>query len=142
MASTTTDDIDYKNNYFEYPELTRIHGLPTTTSLIELRDEIRANAQSVITTLGGGNWGHMGLVCSPMMYATMMGSRLYIHPVNPGPFEVQDINIGPAEVTEQKAAWDEQTRLYREVNGVERNLKQQIVSAMDRKYLRALFTER
>jgi len=54
MASTTTD-IDYKNNYFEYPELTRIHGLPTTTSLIELRDEIRANAQSVITTLGGGN---------------------------------------------------------------------------------------
>ena len=74
MASTTTD-IDYKNNSFEYPELTRIHGLPTTTSLIELRDEIRANAQSVITTLGGCNWGRMGRVRSPMIYATMMGSR-------------------------------------------------------------------
>jgi len=139
MASTTTD-IDYKNNYFEYPELTRIHGLPTTTSLIELRDEIRANAQSVITMLGGGKWGHMGLVCSPTIYATMDASTPYIHPVNPGPFQVQGINLGPAEVTEQKAAWDEKTRLYREVNGVERNLKQQIVSAMDRKYLRALQT--
>ena len=47
-------DIDYKNNIFEIPELTKIHGEPSTATLLDLRNEIRCNAQSVTTTLGGG----------------------------------------------------------------------------------------
>ena len=42
---TTTTDIDYKNNFFEHPELTRIAGEPSTATLITLQAEIRDNAQ-------------------------------------------------------------------------------------------------
>eukprot|EP00957_Ditylum_brightwellii_P179465 13671080-Ditylum_brightwellii.AAC.1 len=62
MASKT--DHDYKNNYFEYPELTQIHGKPTMASLPTLRNEIRANSQTVNTILRGGAHDHLGLVCN------------------------------------------------------------------------------
>eukprot|EP00957_Ditylum_brightwellii_P020172 1521508-Ditylum_brightwellii.AAC.1 len=53
--------IDYKNNYFEYPECTKIHREPTTNTLINLQHEIRANTQTVDTILGGGANSHLGL---------------------------------------------------------------------------------
>ena len=40
-------DINYKNNYFEYPDLTRIIGEPTTSSLITLYNEVKSNAIAV-----------------------------------------------------------------------------------------------
>ena len=78
-------DIDYKNNVFEYTDLTRIIGEPTTATLITLRNEVKANAQAVHSTLGGGEHGHLGLVCSPQTYATLVpGNTPYIKPANPG----------------------------------------------------------
>ena len=64
----TSQDIDYKNNLFEHPELTRIVGEPTTATLITLQAEVRDNAQSVQSDLGGGANGHLGLVCTPTIY--------------------------------------------------------------------------
>ena len=55
-------EIDYKNNLFDHPELSRIIGEPTTASLITLLAEVRDNAGSVQTELGGGSHGHLGLV--------------------------------------------------------------------------------
>eukprot|EP00957_Ditylum_brightwellii_P148425 11299954-Ditylum_brightwellii.AAC.1 len=43
--------VDYKNTVFEKPELTHIHGEPTMANLLTLRNELRANAQVVSTTL-------------------------------------------------------------------------------------------
>eukprot|EP00957_Ditylum_brightwellii_P150764 11479416-Ditylum_brightwellii.AAC.1 len=60
MASLKSN-IDYKNNYFEYPELTPIHGEPTTTALLNLHSEVRFNTQLVDTMLGGGANGNLGL---------------------------------------------------------------------------------
>ena len=81
----TFKDVDYKNNIFEYPDLTRIIGEPTTATLITLRNEVKANVQTVHTTLGGGEHGHLGLVCSPATYATLVpGNTPYVNPPNPG----------------------------------------------------------
>ena len=78
-------DIDYKNNVFEYTDLTRIIGGPTTATLITLRNEVKANAQAVYSTLGGGEHGHLGLVCSPQTYTTLVpGNTPCIKPANPG----------------------------------------------------------
>ena len=52
-------DIDFKNNIFEYPDLTRIIGEPATAALITLRNEVETNAQEVNTTLGGGEHGQL-----------------------------------------------------------------------------------
>eukprot|EP00957_Ditylum_brightwellii_P071328 5422120-Ditylum_brightwellii.AAC.1 len=59
--SSSKSNTDYKNDYFEYPELTPIDGKPTTAALLNLCSKVRSNAQSVDTTLGGGANGHLGL---------------------------------------------------------------------------------
>lgn len=78
-------DIDYKNNIFEYTDLTRILGESTIAALITLRNEVKANAQAVHSTLGGGEHDHLGLVCSPQTYATLVpGNTPYNKPTNSG----------------------------------------------------------
>ena len=87
----TFEDIDYKNNIFDHPDLTRIIGEPTTASLITLHQEVKANAQSVSTSLGGGANGHLGLVCSPETYQELVpGDTPYIRPTNPGRLQILD----------------------------------------------------
>jgi hypothetical protein len=44
---TVSTGINYRQTYFEYPELTKIHGKPSSESLFKLRNELKANAQSV-----------------------------------------------------------------------------------------------
>ena len=132
------EDVDYKNNVFEYPDLSRIIGEPTTATLITLHNEIKANAQSVHTTLGGGENGHLGLVCSPESYQTLVpGGTPYEKPANPGRLQI-DGNETQYQIAQRKQEHDESTRLFREVLGVERSLIQQIVSAIEPKYLKAL----
>ena len=46
--------IDYTQNYFKYPSPTPIAGEPTNKSLKRLKNDLRANASSVESDLGGG----------------------------------------------------------------------------------------
>ena len=50
----TTGNIDYAALYFKYKIPTGINGEPTYASLKRLKTELRANASSVDTDLGGG----------------------------------------------------------------------------------------
>ena len=67
----TKVDIDYKNNYFEYPKLARIPGEPETKELITLQRQIQANALTVHKVLGDSHHGHLGLVYIAHTYATI-----------------------------------------------------------------------
>ena len=62
MTEYNTKLEDFKNTYFDYPELSRIVGEPTLIALITLCNEIKANAQTVESKLGGGDHGHLGMV--------------------------------------------------------------------------------
>ena len=63
MTSTTASGvIDIKQTFFDYPDLTKIDGKPNIMTLLKLKNELKANAQSVPTVLGGGQHGHLGLV--------------------------------------------------------------------------------
>jgi hypothetical protein len=68
MAS---NGINYRETYFEFPELTKIHGEPTSESLFKLRNELKANAQSVYSHLSDGAHGHLALVLSDAHYAIL-----------------------------------------------------------------------
>eukprot|EP00957_Ditylum_brightwellii_P015007 1131172-Ditylum_brightwellii.AAC.1 len=72
--TTLRTNINYKNNFFEYPELTPIHGEPIASTLLNLHSEILSNAQSVDTTLGGGTNSHLGLVCDTATYTGIPGA--------------------------------------------------------------------
>ena len=131
-------DIDYKNNFFQYPDLTRIIGEPTTASLITLHTEVKSNAQAVNSPLGGGENGHLGLVVTPEVYATLVpGDTPYVRPVNPGNLIINGDET-QYQIAQRRQEHDEATRAFRELIGVERALIQQIVSALEPKYLRAL----
>ena len=49
-----TGNVDYANTYFKYKNPTPINNEPTHKALTRLKNELRANASSVDTDLGGG----------------------------------------------------------------------------------------
>jgi len=55
-------NIDYRTTFFEFPQLTKIHGEPDYDTLHRLHNELKSNAGSVPSTLGGGAHGHLGLI--------------------------------------------------------------------------------
>ena len=60
-----TNMVDYRNTVFEHLILTKIHGEPTFEVIRTLHRELMVNAQTVHSDLGGGEFGHLGLVLSP-----------------------------------------------------------------------------
>ena len=84
----TKTDPDYKNTHFKFPELTRIHGEPTTVDLITIQRQTRSNASTVHSTLGGGHNGLLGLACSPQVYALVPNSAPFNCPAALGPLNV------------------------------------------------------
>ena len=130
-------DPDYKNQFFQFPELTKIQDEPETQSLIVIRNEVKANAMTVHTILGGGAYGHLGLVLTPEQYAQVPDSTPYEKPEHPGVFEVVEQGT-QYQILANEHKYQEAIRLFREVQSVELALVQQIVAAIEPKYLLAL----
>eukprot|EP00957_Ditylum_brightwellii_P050885 3858894-Ditylum_brightwellii.AAC.1 len=59
-----------------------------TGSLLILINEVKANAMTVPTTLGGGACGHLGLVLAPVQYSSIPGTAVYVRPTHPGPLNL------------------------------------------------------
>ena len=74
----TSLDIDYKNNFFEHTKLTRIVGEPSTTTLNTLQAEIRDNAKSGQSDLGGGEHGHCKFYQKISQKRISFGARIII----------------------------------------------------------------
>ena len=72
--------INYKENLFERANLTPIHGKQTFKTLHKLRNEIKANAKSVYSNIGGGAHVHLGLVLTDAQCAL----------ISPTPFSLTD----------------------------------------------------
>lgn len=133
MSSTS---IDYINTYFQFKELTKIHGAPTYESLQEIKDQLKANAASVTSNLGGGVNGHLGLVLSPVEY-TNVSSIEYQHPPHPGKLAIPSTAKSNA-ATRLTAKHAEALREFREVIDVKQALIKQIVKAVDMTYIKSL----
>ena len=69
---------------------------------------------------------------------TLPNAQEYFKPQYPGPFQVSADTLTQAQVLQEKADWEEKIRLWREVKAVERALVQQLVAAVEPKYLKAL----
>ena len=134
---TSKSDIGYKNTHFEYPELSRIHGEPTTANVITLQREIRANAITVHTNLGGEHYEHLGLVCTAATYVTIPNTQQYVWPAAPGALNLE-VGLTQFQIAQAQETHSENTGLFCEVLAVEIIIIQQIVVALDAKYLKAL----
>ena len=73
---------DY-TSMFEYQTLPKIHGEPDYEQLKSLKDKLKTNATKIPSELGGGGYGHLGLVLSPTEYANITATP-YVRPLHPG----------------------------------------------------------
>lgn len=83
-------------SHFEYKELTKIVGEPTLDFILLLHRQVKRNAQSVPTTLGGGQLGYLALVLPPAKYDAIPSSTPFTRPTDPGPFALQVPQSSPS----------------------------------------------
>ena len=132
---STSGSINYRES-FEIPVLTKILGEPTAYSLILLNQELKANASSVYSNLGGGTHGHLFLVISPTQ-CNLLSNDAFIRQLHLGPLTIPNGTTAAMSVV-IKDQHNEQLRLFKEVNGVEKALISKIVSAINAEFLTAL----
>ena len=135
--TTVYQDPDYKNLFFEHPELLKIVDEPNASNLITIRNQVKDNAMSVHTTLGGGQHGHLGLVLTAAQYAAIPGTQPYERPQHPGALDVPN-NATQFIILNLRDQHQEALRRFREVIAMERVIIQQIVQAVHPKYLKAI----
>jgi hypothetical protein len=135
MSSTRIPSVN--DTYFQHKVLTRIHGIPVYETLQLLTTELKANAASVPTTIGGGHYGHLGLVVSDQKYATLANTIPWITPVNPGPF-VPPAGATRPQLEAAQDVWRDEKLAFEICQATEKALIAQVVESIDSIYLRAL----
>ena len=86
---------NYKERYFEYKSLTKVHGRPTIDTILTVYKQLKRNAQCVPTTLGGGQLGYLALIISPVSYARIPRAAAFIRPTDPGVFTLTTNPVPP-----------------------------------------------
>jgi hypothetical protein len=94
------------DTYFQHKVLTRVHGKPTYEAIQNLLTELKANASSVPSTLGGGKYGHLGLLISDIRYNALAHTIQWVIPGNPGAF-VPPIQGTAFQIDAAKDVWKE-----------------------------------
>ena len=117
--------------------LTAIVGQPDFVTLSTLKKELKANAKSVPTTLGGGNHGHLGLVLSQVEYAPISPTHPFVEPNRPAaltfPARATSVQAKLIEVNHKK-----ELQVYDTCISVKKVLVQQIVKAVNDTWLLAI----
>lgn len=126
-----------KDTYFQHKVLTRIHGKPTYESLQNILTELKANASSVPSNIGGGIHGHLGLLVSNARYAALPHTIPWVSPGNPGPFAPPAAGTAP-QIEAAKDVWKDLKQTFELCQATEKALIAQVVETTDPIYLRAL----
>lgn len=137
MTASRPTNIDYVSMYFQIVECTKIHGEPIFETLKVPKNQIKANAGSVSTHLGGGALGYLGLLLSPAKYAPVAPGTPFVRPPNPG---VLVIPPGTAQhaATRLREDHKEALRVFRECIDIEEALKKQVLVAIKEKWQKCL----
>lgn len=127
---------------FQYKELTPIRGQPTLDTMLQLYWQVKPNAQSVPTKLGGGQLGYLGLVLHNEDYESILNALPFQRPEDPGTFKVQvprasriastTGTVTAIDITNQKAQHNEDIQSYWECQAIEQALWNQIINTITR----------
>ena len=122
------------DDYFEHKTLDRIYGEPTAKSLQKLFKQLKRNARSVTSSLGGGQYGHMFMVMPENEWNNLPGTTPVIPPRDPGPFNLQG-RLTAVEIAVRQDEHEEAKKKYQKYQALYRVLRNQLVSAVDSCYL-------
>ena len=129
MVSTYNFD-----DFFVHKTLDKIFGEPDTKTLRRLFKQLKRNARSVNTTLGGGQYGHLFMVIPNNEWNALPGAAPVQPPQDPGEFNLEG-RVTVVEITNRQNAHDEAKKRYNKYQALQRILKNQLISAIEPPYL-------
>ena len=122
------------DDIFEHKTLDKIYGEPDTKSLQKLFKQLKRNARSVTSPLGGGQYGHLFMVIPDEEWRNLPGTTPVISPTDPGPFRLEG-RLTAAEIAVHQKAHEEAKKKYNKYQALHRVLRNQLVSAIEPCYL-------
>ena len=127
--------IDYVTTYFPYKTPPLVRSEPTYKDLKRIKTELRANASSVESTLGGGDHGHLFLVLTSAEYLQVPSiTDPTFAPTWPGTLWIPP-NSGIVQAIHIKEQHHERIRIYRECQNVDKALLNHLQRSLEPKYL-------
>jgi hypothetical protein len=124
----SASQVNYREQFFQTPHLTKIHGIPTYSCIAKLEREIKSNGIAVESTLGGGAHGLLGLVSSTAAYERIAPGTPFIRPQFPV-LVYQPLATGP-QISEAERIYNIELNQFQMCNLVERTIRQQINTAV------------
>ena len=85
---TLINTIDFVSVFFPQKTIAKIAGQPNFKTLKKLQKQIKANAASVTSSLGGGLHGHLGLLLIPASKYSNISGCQFIRLVHSGNFKI------------------------------------------------------
>jgi hypothetical protein len=124
---------------FTHPVLPSVNGKPDYHTLHAIRKMIRANACSIYTHLGGGSFGHIGIIMSDAAYEMISPLNAWENPEFPGRAPTAIGGGGTeAHISAAKHRWEEATTYFKTYNTVQSALKKQIITVIEPMYIEIL----
>ena len=108
--------VNYHNNFFPKPELTIILGILTYNALHHMQLELKNNALSFHSNIGGSTQHHLGLLMTNTKDATL-STTSYVRPVHPGIILIPN-NTTCIVLYKLKQVYDKNIRFPHKVRGV------------------------
>lgn len=118
---------------FTHEELDPIEGRPSAASIAVLREQVYANAMAIPSNLGGGAYGHLGIVMPAAEYNAMANAIAYVTPAHPGAQPAPEGNTA-VQITQANRLYDTSQATFQLHNTTEQAIKKQILAAVDHKY--------
>ena len=86
---------DYKECYFEYKELKRVHGKQTLDKIIKVWHQLKKRTNNS-NNFGRGNHGYLALLLNANDYSNIQGNLSFTRPRLPGVFRPTYTRATPA----------------------------------------------
>jgi len=91
----------------------------------------------VDSDLGGGQHGHLALMVSVSVYATISAIP-FVAPINPGPHPIQVQGVMVAQIAKANRIHDATLRVWQQCQATDKALKQLLLQAVDPVYVQLL----
>lgn len=122
---------------FPHKTPSRMTGEPAYQSITDLLLSLYDNAASIAFPLGGGKHGHVGLLMTPTLYATLSATK-YVDPKDPGVAPTFPTKLTVSEKATIETEHSRDQKIFDTHTDVSDAIKQQIIDAVDTPFLRAI----
>jgi hypothetical protein len=135
MTYCTVEDVMAS---FPHPVLPTVQGKLDYQTIHATRKFLQANSRAMDTHLGGGTFGHLGLIISDASYAMIAPATngeppFWISPQSPGRAPATTDGTS-AQIRAARHIWEEDVQTYPTCTSIQKALKKQIISVLEPMY--------